>query len=198
MSDTRAAYPAASGHLVLYHGAHHEDVPSIVASGLRPSGTGSGWTLTDSHDGAAIHAEKRDWTAPRVVEFHVPRDHARDYLGEPSAATEGTVYALRRHLPAEWMHQVHEVPPTWAHQAHRQASAVGEQDTRVGAHPAGQAATQGAAVAAEARRVATGAGLTAGQAFTGQVGARCPADHAARPAGTTTSPATQIRPRRPR
>jgi hypothetical protein len=99
---------AATGHLTLYHGAHHDDVPSIVASGLRPSDTASGWTVTDNREGAAIHAGLRDWTAPKVVELHVSRDQAASYLSEPSSAAEGTVYALRRHLPAEWVHRVHE------------------------------------------------------------------------------------------
>ncbi|MCW2929913.1 MAG: hydrolase [Actinomycetia bacterium] len=121
---------AASDHLVLYHGAHHEDVPSIVATGLRPSDTVSGWTVTDDRDGAAIHAEKKDWTSPRVIELHVPVSHAEDYLGEPSEAAEGTVYALRRRLPAAWVHQVHEIPPAWTREGSAAAlGSEGHEDT---------------------------------------------------------------------
>jgi 8-oxo-dGTP diphosphatase len=99
---------AAPGHYVLYHGAHHDDVGSILSSGLR--GDQGQPTVTDSREGAELHARKRDWTAPKVLEIHVPRDQAARYLDEPEEGTpiEGNIRALRATLPPEFIRAVHD------------------------------------------------------------------------------------------
>jgi 8-oxo-dGTP diphosphatase len=99
---------AAPGHHVLYHGAHHDDVGSILSSGLR--GAPGQPIVTDSREGAELYAHKRDWTAPKVLEIHVPDDQAGRHLDEPEQGTaiEGNVRALRETLPPEFVRAVHE------------------------------------------------------------------------------------------
>jgi len=93
---------------VLYHGAHHDDVRSILASGLR--GDPDQPTVTTSREGAELYGRKRDWTAPKVLEIHVPRSQVHRYLGEPQEGlpVEGTVHALRETLPPAFIRAVHE------------------------------------------------------------------------------------------
>lgn len=98
---------------VVYHGAHHDDVPSILREGLRPGIRGA--TVTDSREGASLIAHMRDWTDPRVVEIHVPHAERDAYLGAGQDGPEGTAHELRRQLPASWVAQVHtaayDAPP---------------------------------------------------------------------------------------
>lgn len=93
---------------VLYHGAHHDDVDSIMHRGLERRNDQP--TVTDSREGASLYGHSRDWTAPKVLEIHVPRDQADHYLGEPQQGTgiEGNVRALKATLPPRFIHQVHE------------------------------------------------------------------------------------------
>jgi 8-oxo-dGTP diphosphatase len=102
------AQAALEGPYVVYHGAHHDDVPGILASGLR--GAEGQPTVTTSRDGAGLYAGMRDWTSPRVLEIHVPRAEAGRYLGDPEQGTgiEGTVHALRQTLPPSFIRAVHE------------------------------------------------------------------------------------------
>lgn len=106
--DHEAALGQPADPYVLYHGAHHDDTAGIQSGGLRPAQSPDQPTVTTSRDGAALIAGQRDWTSPRVVEIHVPRDQVSRYLSEPREATEGTVHALREPLPASFIHQVHE------------------------------------------------------------------------------------------
>lgn len=93
---------------VLYHGAHHDDVPGILASGLERRGDQA--TVTTSREGASLYGHLRDWTAPKVVEIHVPRSQAAQYLGEgrEGVSGEGTVHALKDTLPPVFIRAVHE------------------------------------------------------------------------------------------
>lgn len=109
---------AADESYVLYHGAHHDDVPGILTSGLR--GDPGQPTVTTSREGAELYGQKRDWTAPKVLEIHVPRSQAHRYLGEAQEGlpVEGTVHALRETLPPSFIRAVHEAsrpPKTAAH-----------------------------------------------------------------------------------
>jgi 8-oxo-dGTP diphosphatase len=124
----KTASAAAPGHYVLYHGAHHDDVGSILSSGLR--GEPGQPTVTDSREGAELHAQKRDWTAPKVLEIHVPLAQADRYLDEPEQGTpiEGNIRSLRATLPPEFIRAVHEASLTreaaadgpWYHGTHRE------------------------------------------------------------------------------
>jgi 8-oxo-dGTP diphosphatase len=107
LHEAVAGHEEAAAPYVLYHGAHHDDVASIRARGLRPARYPDQPTVTTSRDGAALIAGMRDLTDPRVVEIHVPRDQVERYLGDPEDATEGTVHALRETLPPHFIRQVH-------------------------------------------------------------------------------------------
>jgi hypothetical protein len=106
--DTIVAMGAARDSYVVYHGAHHDDIPSILAGGLERRGDEP--TVTDSRDGASLYGHLRDWTSPKVVEIHVPRHQAAQYLteGHPAGGIEGTVHALRADLPPSFIRTVHE------------------------------------------------------------------------------------------
>lgn len=104
---------AAAPDYVVYHGAHHDDVGSILSRGLERRGDHP--TVTDSREGAELYAGMRDMTSPRVLEIHVPRDQVHRYLGEPAQGTalEGTVHALRETLPSSFIKAVHAAPTTY-------------------------------------------------------------------------------------
>jgi hypothetical protein len=90
----------------------------------------------------------------------------------------------RPHPPDAWLDEIRSAQleprmPEAAHAGPRSVTAEGALETAAGQD--GSPAT----------------GLTAGQAFTGQVGARLPATRAGRPARTMTSPNTHARPRGP-
>lgn len=75
--------------------------------------------VTTSRDGAALYGRKRDWTAPKVLEIHVPSSQAARYLGEPEQGTpiEGTVHPLRETLPPSFIRAVHEASTAMPRQA---------------------------------------------------------------------------------
>lgn len=104
----------------LYHGTTPNRVESIRARGLRtPNETYDGATwfqLTDSKAQAHIYAN-----GGPVLEFHVPehevwsRQNRQGVLwpGKPHHVYdhEATAYALKKPLPPEYLHAVHEGTP---------------------------------------------------------------------------------------
>jgi 8-oxo-dGTP diphosphatase len=105
---------SAARHVVVYHGAHHDDIASIRSRGLDPSANGA--TVTTDRAIAEAVAGTRDWNAPRVIEFHIPAGQPHAYL-DPVNEPE---YALKQPLPPHFIHAVHDVVPSW--QLHKEGA----------------------------------------------------------------------------
>jgi hypothetical protein len=93
----------------MWHGTSREAGQSIQREGLRQIDEHRvnplrWWTLS-SHGDEALHFARKPGS---VVEFRVPNEHVDEYTNSLDNGSS-TLYALRKNLPAEYVHQVHDV-----------------------------------------------------------------------------------------
>ena len=109
--------------LTLYHGTTDERADSIAATGFRRNYAGypmrgraaDTWgTMSTDRDsaGSYVRTVERGQRVPTqghgsVVEFRIPAEHAAEYVNPVEPKYEPGVYAVRRDIPPEYVHQVH-------------------------------------------------------------------------------------------
>lgn len=110
---------SASDHLspqqfmTLYHGTTADNAASIQREGFRPA-TGhifpAKWpTLTESRQAADAYASPGEYREAATVEMHVPIGEMDRLLWPAQEHMGGAAYAVKRHVPAAYVHAVHPV-----------------------------------------------------------------------------------------
>lgn len=96
--------------MTLYHGTRAENAEEIARTGLREAPAGlffpAKWpTTTVNRQTADAYANRGGAT----VELHIPQDKVREHLWPAQDHMGGDAYAVKKHVPAEYVHAVHPV-----------------------------------------------------------------------------------------